>query len=104
MDMTMPMGKTVTQMWVTDQIDVDFEAFKSVANSQMAMMPGYRKVLAETQKIKGIPVFSVTETQVMGSSVNSTTEILEFSEKDAPEGIFDVPEGYKKVDMMEMAQ
>lgn len=102
MDMTMPMGKTTTELWVTDDLDIDYEAFKSVANSQMAAMPGYQKVLAETQKIKGVPVFSVTETMVMGSAIKSTSEILEFTEKDAPAGIFDIPEGYKEVDMMDM--
>lgn len=102
MDMTMPMGTTTTEMWVTQDINIDLDMYKTIANSKMAMMPGYQKILAETQKIKGIPVYSTTATKVMGTTVKSTSEILEVAEKDAPAGIFDIPEDYKEVDMMDM--
>jgi hypothetical protein len=102
MDMTMPMGAAATEMWVTEDIKIDYDNFKQVANGGMATMPGYDQVLAEMQKIKGIPVYSVTETKMMGTSVKTVTEIIEFGEKDAPAGTFDIPAGYKKVEAMEM--
>ena len=104
MEMTMPMGKTTTEMWATEDMEIDFDAFKSVANGSMAMMPGYDEVLGEMQKIKGISVYSVTEMNMMGASIKSTTEVVELSDADAPAGTFDIPEGYKKVDMMEMGR
>jgi hypothetical protein len=102
MNMTMPMGATATEMWVTEDIKIDYDNFKQVANGGMATMPGYDQVLAEMQKIKGIPVYSVTETKIMGAAVKTITEIIEFGEKDAPAGTFDIPAAYKKVDAMEM--
>ncbi len=104
MEMSMPMGKTTTEMWSTEDMKIDYDAFKSVANGAMAMMPGYEKVLAEMQKVKGIPVYSVTEMSMMGAAMKSTMEVIELSDADAPAGTFDVPEGYKKVDMMQMGR
>ncbi|UCG61001.1 MAG: DUF4412 domain-containing protein [Candidatus Zixiibacteriota bacterium] len=101
MEMSMPMGNATTEMWVTDDVEADWESFQAMANSQMAAMPGFEQMLEETKKIKGIPVYSVTSTQVMGVEVKSTVEILEFLTKDAPAGTFAVPEGYRKVDVMQ---
>ncbi len=104
MEMSMPMGKTTSDMWMTKDIDIDYEAFKAVASGSMALMPGYEKVLEEMNKVEGITVYSVTEAQVMGTAVRSTMELLEHVEKDAPAGTYDIPEGYKKVDVTEMGQ
>ena len=104
MNMTMAMGNTTTEMWVTEDIKIDMDIYKAVANSRMAAMPGYQKILAETRKIKGIPVLSVSQTAVMGSTIKTTVEILEVTEKEAPSGIFDIPSNYKEVDMMQVGQ
>lgn len=103
MNMTMPMGNTTSELWTTGDIEVDYDAFKSVANAGMMMMPGFDDILEEMKKIKGITVYSVTSADVMGSTVKSTMEMLEFFEKDAPAGTYDVPEGFKKVDLMDMS-
>ena len=104
MEISMPMGKTATEIWSTEDVEIDYEAFKSVANGSMAIMPGYDKILEEMQKIKGIPVYSVTEMSMMGATMKSTMEVIDLSDADAPAGTFDVPEGYKKVDMMQMGR
>jgi hypothetical protein len=103
MDVSAPMGNTKIEMWTTQDIEADYTAFMSVAAGARAMMPGYNEVLDEMKKVKGITVYSVTEMSMMGSTFRSTLELIEAVEKDAPEGTFDIPEGYKKVDMMEMA-
>lgn len=100
--MDMGMAVVTTEVWATEDIEVDYDAFKSVTNSQMAIMPGYEKVLAEWKKVKGLAVYSVSETNLMGTVSRTTMEVLEYSDKDAPSGTFDIPKGYKEVDMMQM--
>lgn len=103
MDMSMPMGNSKTELWATKDIKVDFDAFKSVANAGMMMMPGFEDILKEYEKIDGIAVYSNTSTDVMGTTVKSSMEILEFLEKDAPAGTFDIPEAFDKIDLMDMS-
>jgi len=102
MDMSMAMGNTKTELWATEDIKIDYDAFKSVTNSKMLMMPGFEDVLEEWKKVKGLAVYSVTETSMMGTTARTTMEVLEYADEDAPAGTFDVPEGYNQVDMMEM--
>ncbi len=101
-EMTVPMGKAISEMWVTDDVETDWESFQAMDYAKMAAMPGFKQILEEAKKIKGIPVYSITTTQMMGGELKSTVEILEFVTKDAPAGTFAVPEGYKKIDMMQM--
>jgi hypothetical protein len=39
---------------------------------------------------------------MMGASMSSTTELIEFKEAKAPEGTFTIPSGYKKTEDMDM--
>lgn len=49
----------------------------------------------EMSKIKGVVVYQLNKTTAMDIGINSTTEMLEFEEKTPPEGLYDVPAGYK---------
>lgn len=102
MNFNMAMANSKTELWATEDIKIDYDAFKSVANSKMMMMPGFEKLLAEWKKVKGLAVYSVTETTMMGTVARSAMEVLEFADKDAPAGTFDIPADYKLVEMMEM--
>ena len=87
------------EIWATEDITVDATALQAVTSGMLAQMPGFEKVIEEMQKVKGVPVLSVNTVSVMGNNVVSRTELLDYSEGDAPAGTFEVPEGYKKVDM-----
>ena len=101
-EMSMAMGTTTGEYWASDEIKLDYEMFQLISSAFMAQMPGYQDILTEMKKIKGVTVESATEANVMGSTVKTTTKVLEYAEKDAPEGAFDVPKDYKKIDMSKM--
>jgi hypothetical protein len=103
-DVKIPMGATKTEVWASEDIKIDYDMFQSISNAFMAIMPGFEKAMQEMKKIKGMTVLSVGEAQVMGTSVKTTTTLLECSDKSAPAGIFDVPKDYKKEEMMDMDQ
>jgi len=97
-DLSMAMMKSKQELWATEDIQVDYSMFQAVSGGMMAQMPGYEKVIEAMKQIKGVPVKTVATASIMGSEAVTTTELIEYAEKDAPEGVFDIPEGYKKVE------
>ena len=97
-ELAIAMMPSKQEIWATKDIKIDYSLYNAVSNGMMAQMPGFEKIVEEMKKIEGIPVKTVTRTSAMGSEMVTTTNLIEFAEKDAPDGIFDIPEGYKKVD------
>jgi hypothetical protein len=91
------MGQTSTSdVWATEDIKVDNELYTTLVYSMMPKTPGLEEMVQEMKKVKGFTVLSTGTTSVMGTDVKNTRELLEVSEKPAPAGIYEVPEGYKK--------
>lgn len=97
-DFTMPMGKSQSELWATENTKVDPKAYWTAANAMMAAQPGFEKVIEEMKKVKGVVVYNVTTADVMGAKVKTTEELVELEEKAAPAGAFDVPKDYKKTE------
>jgi hypothetical protein len=98
-DLSMAMMKSKQELWATEDIKVDHSMFQAVSGGMMAQMPGFAKILEGMKQIKGVPVRTVATASIMGSEAVTTTELIEYAEKDAPNGIYDIPEGYKKVEI-----
>ena len=54
--------------------------------------------IQELSKIDGFWIKSETSINMMGSDINSYQEVVEISQKEAPDGTYIVPEGFKKQD------
>jgi hypothetical protein len=97
------MGPSLTDIWATQDIKTDqalFSKYKALSmsiTSQAGLKESFEKAQKEYSKIKGITVLSSTSTNIMGSQIRSTVELLEYSEGKAPAGALDIPAGYKKV-------
>jgi hypothetical protein len=100
-DLTLDMGmaNSKSQYWVTNDLDVDPTIFTAMATVTMSMLPGYQDIVKEFEKMKGIPVETSTQVSAMGATVNTSDKMLEFAKKEAPEGMFKLPAGYKAVEM-----
>ncbi len=92
----MPMTSVETVSWNSTDINVDYDAYAKMKNFASAVMPGFGEMIKEFQKIKGFPVFSESVSKVMGNELKSSEELIEISEKAAPEGIYEIPAGFKK--------
>jgi len=95
-EITVAMVKSELEYWASEDIKVDITLFNSVGNI-MTQIPGYDKYIKEMKKIKGMPVLIINRTSVMGTMIETTTTLIEHYEKDAPDGIFDIPEDYTQV-------
>ncbi|MEA3297365.1 MAG: DUF4412 domain-containing protein [candidate division Zixibacteria bacterium] len=98
-EMKMSMGGSSTEIWTTEDISVDHDLYATISNVMMAQLPGFKDALKEWKKIKGVTISSVTKASAMGGTQKITQDLLEFVEKDAPAGTFDIPEGYKKTEL-----
>jgi hypothetical protein len=99
------MGPANSEIWATEDLKMDYEIYSKF----MAAMGGAQggmfgnmmtDMMKEMQKIKGVPVLTVSTMNMMGTSVKTTQELLEFKESNAPAGVFDLPKGYKKTEEM----
>jgi len=96
-DTKMYKTETHAEAWATESIKIDPKLYFTAMNAMMASQPGFQEMVKEMQKVKGIVVYQVSTSKVMGSEVQTTTEVLEAGEKSAPAGTYDLPAGYTKV-------
>ncbi len=102
------MGPSTSEIWATEDLKMDYDLYSKF----MAAMSGQggmfgnmmADMMKEMKKIKGIPVLTVSSVNMMGASIKSTQELIEFKEGTAPAGIFDLPKGYKKTEGMNFKQ
>jgi hypothetical protein len=95
-NVSMSMGNSKSEVWATEQIKIDRDRFNRVRNFGMAGQPGFEQMQKEAEKIKGVPVLSVSTAKVMNAEVKTTEKLVEQSEKSAPAGTYDIPQGYKE--------
>jgi len=96
MTMSMMGTKSNYEVWATEDIDIDYDLYRNLAFSIMGQTPGVEDMMKEMSKIKGIVVLQQGTMSMMGTDVKSSQELLEVSDKSAPAGIYEVPEGYTK--------
>lgn len=94
--MSIMTGGTESEVWVTKDIKIDPALFNMVKNGVLAQMPGFSEIAEELKKMEGVPVKTVTHTQVGDETVTSTELLQENSERKAPEGIYSVPDSFTK--------
>jgi hypothetical protein len=97
------MGPMSSEIWASPDIKIDYEMYFKAAAAAYSRMPGMSGALAdmvkEMKKIKGMPVLTTTTMKMMGSEMKSSEELVEVKEDKAPANVFEVPAGYKKVNM-----
>jgi len=94
------MGRTVSEVWATEDLKVDKKLYDRLNTAMMANMPGIQKAIKdirkEIEKIKGVQVKTVSKQEIMGKTRTTTTELLTYKEADAPANLLDIPDGYQE--------
>ncbi len=103
MDMGMMKTTTKAEIWASSEINIDKKMYAKYAASTMAMMPGMSQnleaMIKEAEKIDGVQVYTSQTAEMMGQTIKSNTELLEYKEGTAPANVFDIPKNYKKAEM-----
>ncbi|WP_320047975.1 DUF4412 domain-containing protein [uncultured Ilyobacter sp.] len=96
------MGEFKSEIWATEDIDIDRELYAKYISAMKGTMPGMnenmKEILKETKKIRGMEVYAEQTTEMMGQTMRSSTELLEYKKGKAPATAFEMPSGYKNVE------
>jgi hypothetical protein len=99
----MAFGTIKSEIWATEDIEVDKDLYMEYAVGMLSKMPGMNQnmdaIKQEMKKIKGIQVYSEQNTMMMGQTMKSSLELIEFKKGKAPDGLFDLPSTYEKKSM-----
>ena len=99
---SMPMGSRTSETWASEDIKIDRQLLNMANNALMAVMPGFKDIIKEMNKIDGVVIYSIDEMNMMGTKVTSSLKVVEFAEKDPPANVYEIPEGYTKKEMSMM--
>jgi hypothetical protein len=85
-----------TEVWLTDQLDVDHALLHQVTRPALAALPGGEQALAELSRLRGVPVRSTSIIRALGRRGRTETELLEVSRETVPPAHFAPPPGYRR--------
>jgi len=89
-------NETIRQVWVTTDVPFNLEKFKRTnANAYKLNNYGEELILA-LKEMKGYQILSETTTYSRGDERKSSQEVIEILEKEPPEEIYSIPEGFTK--------
>lgn len=86
------------EIWATEDVKIDYAMFHQASNAMMGQFIGYDNLMKEMKKLKGIPILTTINVNIMGTEMKRTTEVFEIKEASPPGG-YDVPKDYKKTDL-----
>lgn len=100
MDLQTMMGPSTSEMWATEDLDMDYDLYSKFSAAMMGKGGMFgdmmKDMMEEMKKVRGVTVLTITTMNMMGMSIKSTQELIEYSKGTAPVGYFEIPGGYKK--------
>ena len=103
MDMMGMEMKTAMKVWASTDVPFDWKMFaEKMLQMLNPMMPMGQEAINEFVKIKGWFIRTESTTNMMGTEMKSTMEVIDITKEAAPPGIYSPPEGYKKMDKLSM--
>ena len=99
-DMKMAMGSYTMKMWVTQDININLDAYAEMYTNVTAM--GFIENADEYKKIKGYPIHVDMNMNMMGMNIKGYNTVIEITEKVPPKGLYSPPAGYQKKEKLGM--
>ena len=96
LEIKMPMGTASSEVWASPEVKIDARLFQKLNLAASGMLGDMEKMTKEMEKIDGMEVYSSTVVDMMGNKVKSTSELIEYGQKSAPAGGYELPQGYTK--------
>jgi hypothetical protein len=98
-----PMGKVHNKVFTSENVPFDYARFQKLFEetlNQMKYQMLDESALKEIRKMKGFMMGMEMNTEMMGTTISSTTMAVSIKKEKAPEGMYSVPEGYRKLDKL----
>ncbi|MFW6124190.1 MAG: DUF4412 domain-containing protein [Acidobacteriota bacterium] len=103
-EMNIMMMTTKQKIWASTDVPFDWKIYSEEMLPKLIQSTMFldEESAQEFMKIKGFQIKSESTMDMMGANVKSTSEVVEITEKTAPEGTFDPPTDYEKKDKFSM--
>jgi hypothetical protein len=89
---------TVSELWLTRDIEVDRALLQRVSQPTLAVLSGGTGAVAELARLEGFPVRSTAMLEVMGRRGRTETRLLSVATVPVPAAHFRPPPGYAPTD------
>lgn len=86
---------TTSELWLTEDIALDFELLHRATRPALLAIPGGEPALAELAKLRGVPVVTTAIIQRRGLQTRSETRLLSVETVRVPREFFAPPAGYQ---------
>ncbi len=83
-----------TELWLTEELGVDYALLHQVTRPAMAVLPGGAQALAELSRLRGVPVRSTSLIRALGRRGRTQTELLAVDRQTVTPAHFAPPPGY----------
>ena len=92
------------EIWATEDVAVDVNRFTEMMSLSgpeglLAGSPAAEAQRAEMAKVKGYPILTKTRMQMMGTTMESESEVKVIRAEAMPLSLFEIPEGYQQREM-----
>ncbi|EXJ15549.1 DUF4412 domain-containing protein [Imhoffiella purpurea] len=93
------------EIWATTDVDIDLDRYTEMMSMSgpdglLGDSEAAKSMRAEMEKIEGYPILTKTKMQMMGSNMESESEVTVIRKESVPESMFEIPSDYTKKDMM----
>lgn len=85
---------TLSELWLTRDIPVDWPLLQRLSQPTLAALPGGERALEELARLEGFPVRAFASLEVMGRPGRSVTSLLEVADVTVPAAHFLPPPDY----------
>jgi hypothetical protein len=93
MGMSMPL---TMEIWASKDLGIDMNMYKKFYKETLSLNPMTKDIVEDLQKMEGFPVLTKVSMSMMGQEMKYQEEVVAVEKKDAPQGTYDVPEGFTK--------
>lgn len=92
------------EIWATEDVDLDVARYTDMMSLSgpgglLANSPAGIAQREEMSKIKGYPILTKTKMEMMGTTMETETEVTVIRKEAIPADIFEIPQGYGERDM-----
>jgi hypothetical protein len=92
------------EIWATEDVDLDVTRYTDMMSlsgpgGMLANSPAGIAQRVEMSKIKGYPILTKTKMEMMGTTMETETEVTVIRKEAIPADIFEIPRGYGERDM-----
>lgn len=87
--------------WITDEVSFDWTLWNEMNNAIRRFFRPRDEYMKELDKLKGFEMAAENKRYDRGDVITTRSEVVEITEREAPEGTYSVPGGFSKKDLIE---